>query len=228
MNIKELAEKYELTAGDFWELKKGKRSAWIITHDACEKIAQIEGIVFEPPVIINYQPTVITENGEKVQKVKYGRENWTPAWAGTCQKKSGDVAMVVTGYKLDNPDYRIWTTGEANALNCQAEYLLAMSEKRAKDRVILKLINAYVYGIYSDVEADDFKDHDKPPTEKQLDLLHTLASETGHKIANADSLNRDEVSRLIDEMKETKLNQDAEASAREVEDNHKQQELIGD
>ena len=72
------------------------------------------------------------------------------------------------------------------------------------------------------------RDYFNQQVEKQLDLLHTLASETGHKIANADSLNRDEVSRLIDEMKETKLNQDAEASAREVEDNHKQQELIGD
>ena len=33
----------------------------------------------------------------------------------------------------------------------------AMAEKRGKDRAILKLINAYEYGIYSDVEADSFK-----------------------------------------------------------------------
>jgi hypothetical protein len=32
-----------------------------------------------------------------------------------------------------------------------------MAEKRAKDRVCLALINAYEYGVYSDVEAEDFK-----------------------------------------------------------------------
>ena len=159
MNIKELAEKYELTKDDRWELRKNS-GKWIITHDACEKIAEIEGIVFDPPVIVNYQPTIITENGEKVQQVKWGKQFWKPAWAGTCQKKTGDVAMIVTGYKTENPDYKIWTTGEANALNCTAEYYMAMAEKRAKDRVILKLINAYEQGIYSDVEADDFQKHD--------------------------------------------------------------------
>ena len=37
-----------------------------------------------------------------------------------------------------------------------------MAEKRCIDRCILKLINAYEYGIYSDSEADSFK---KPKTE---------------------------------------------------------------
>ena len=41
--------------------------------------------------------------------------------------------------------------------NCKNNYKFAMASKRAIDRVILKLINAYEYGIYSDVEADDFK-----------------------------------------------------------------------
>ena len=192
MDIKELAEKYELQKEDFWELRKNS-GKWIITHDACEKIAQIEGIVFDPPVMVNYQPTTITENGEKVQQVKWGKEYWKPAWAGTCQKKTGDVAMIVTGYKAENPDYKVWTTGEANALNCTAEYYMAMAEKRAKDRVILKLINAYEQGIYSDVEADDFQKHDKPPTEKQLDLLHNLATELEIKIVGVDKMTLEEV-----------------------------------
>ena len=46
MDIKQLAEKYGLIKDDFWELKKGKRSVWIITHDACEKIAVQENIIF--------------------------------------------------------------------------------------------------------------------------------------------------------------------------------------
>ena len=205
MNIEELANKYELTKEDFWELRKNS-GKWIITHDACEKIAVAEGIIFEPPQIINYSPTIITENGEKVQKVMYGRQSWKPAWAGTCQKKSGDVAMIITGYKSDNPDYKIWTTGEANASNCTAEYYFAMAEKRGKDRVILKLINAYQYGIYSDVEADDFVKNDTSttslkPTEKQIALLKSLAMQLGTKATNLGKMDRKQIAAKIDEYK---------------------------
>ncbi len=226
MNIKDLAEKYELTQDDFWELRKNS-GKWIITHDACEKIAQVEGIVFEPPQIINYQPTVVTENGEKLRTSKYGREVFRPAWAGTCQKKSGDVAMVVTGYKLDNPDYKIWTTGEANALNCTAEYYLAMAEKRAKDRAILKLINAYEYGIYSDVESDDFKKKEKKASQKQVELIIDLASEVDVAV-NTDGLTIEEASNKIEELKEAKATKDAIDQAQELSDNHKQQMTIGE
>ena len=202
MDIKQLADKYELTKDDFWELRKNSNK-WIITHDACEKIAVQENIVFEPPQIINYTPTIITENGEKVQKVtKWGTQTWKPAWAGTCQRKSGDVAMIITGYKQDNPDYKIWTTGEANGDNCTMNYLMAMSEKRGKDRIILKLINAYEYGIYSDVEADDFAKHDKPPTEKQIDMLHDLAGDLKIEVAGVENMNRENVSKMIDDLKE--------------------------
>ena len=220
MKIKELADKYELTKDDFWELRKNSNK-WIITHDACEKIAVTEGIVFDPPQIINYTPTVITENGEKVQKVtKWGTQTWKPAWAGTCQRKSGDVAMIITGYKQDNPDYKIWTTGEANGDNCTMNYLLAMGEKRGKDRIILKLINAYEYGIYSDVEADDFARHDKPPTAKQLETLDMLADELGIELVGVDKLNRDDVSAKINELKERKVNAESEQKA------NKQQQKI--
>ena len=46
MKIKEIAQKYDLSKDDFWELKRGTRSMWIITHDACEKIAAKENIQF--------------------------------------------------------------------------------------------------------------------------------------------------------------------------------------
>ena len=216
MNIKELASKYELTEDDFWELRKNSNK-WIITHDACEKIAVTEGIVFDPPEIISYTPTIITENGEKVQKVMYGRQTWKPAWAGSCQKKSGDVAMIITGYKQDNPDYKVWTTGEASGDNCSMNYPSAMAEKRGKDRIILKLINAYEYGIYSDVEADDFGKQDKSPTEKQLDMLHTLADDLGYKLMGVDKMNREDVSSKIDELKNEIQNRESKEQAIEQE-----------
>ena len=216
MNIKELASKYELTEDDFWELRKNSNK-WIITHDACEKIAVTEGIVFDPPEIISYTPTIITENGEKVQKVMYGKQTWKPAWAGTCQKKSGDVAMIITGYKQDNPDYKIWTTGEASGDNCSMNYPSAMAEKRGKDRIILKLINAYEYGIYSDVEADDFGKQDKAPTEKQLEMLHTLADDLGYKLMGVNNMNREDVSGKIDELKNEVQNRESTEQAIEQE-----------
>ena len=146
MNIKELASKYELTEDDFWELRKNS-GKWIITHDACMKIAFTEGIEFDKPEERVNIPTTITENGEKVQKVTYGRQAWKPAWAGTCQKHTGAVSLIITGYKSDNPDYKIWTYGEADASNCTSTYYGAMAEKRGKDRIILMLINAYEQGI---------------------------------------------------------------------------------
>jgi len=99
-------------------------------------------------------------------------------------------------------------------------YLLAMGEKRGKDRIILKLINAYEYGIYSDVEADDFARHDKPPTAKQLETLDMLADELGIELVGVDKLNRDDVSAKINELKERKVNAEAEQKA------NKQQQKI--
>ena len=64
------------------------------------------------------------------------------------------VRMIVVAKKGDKV---MWADGEADSSNCKNNYKFAMASKRAIDRVILKLINAYEYGIYSDVEADDFK-----------------------------------------------------------------------
>ena len=122
MKIKELAQKYNLSKDDFWELKRGTRSMWIINHDACEKIAAKENIQFGAPTI-------------------YRDSNQDVAIVGDAKR----------GNKV------IWSTGEASPKNCKAPYMFAMAEKRLKDRLILKLINAYEYGIYSDSEEDNFK-----------------------------------------------------------------------
>ena len=47
--------------------------------------------------------------------------------------------------------------GEANPKNTNSAYPVAMAEKRAVDRCILKLLNAHAY-IYSDSESVDFKE----------------------------------------------------------------------
>jgi hypothetical protein len=63
------------------------------------------------------------------------------------------VAICVTGRKGDKSE---WSIGEAAPGNNKNAYPYAMAEKRAKDRVILKLIG--LHGLaYSEDEADDFK-----------------------------------------------------------------------
>jgi len=63
------------------------------------------------------------------------------------------VVMLVTGRLGDKVE---WSIGEAAPYNNKNGYPYAMAEKRAKDRVILKLIE--VSGdVYSNEEAEDFK-----------------------------------------------------------------------
>ena len=84
----------------------------------------------------------------------------------------------------DRKGKAVTTVGEASKANCKNAYYGAMAEKWGIDRAVLKLINAYEYGIYSEVEADDFK---KPKqlntksekieptaTEAQLNLIFML------------------------------------------------------
>lgn len=52
-------------------------------------------------------------------------------------------------------DQTEWSFGEASPANCKNAYPASMAEKRAKDRVALKLLNAHG-ALYSEDEADDF------------------------------------------------------------------------
>jgi hypothetical protein len=103
---------------------------WVVYHRVLEQIAAKARIKFDPP-------QVLEANG--------------PA-------KS--VAICVKG-KLYGPEIgntmaEEWSIGEAAPGNNKNSYPYAMAEKRAKDRVILKLIG--LHGLaYSEDEADDFK-----------------------------------------------------------------------
>jgi hypothetical protein len=78
-----------------------------------------------------------------------------------------EAVLIVTGNLPSGPSE--WSIGEAVigqnllARNKTAVYPYAMAEKRAKDRVILKL--AGLYGSHSEEEADDFKQGVKPEEE---------------------------------------------------------------
>ena len=159
MEIKDLAEKYNLDkAVDFWKHKQSGK--WIITHDACEKIASIDRLSIAWNKVTGFPLLDVVMNEPELVRVKATMTNGTTF---------------------------VTTTGEAGKLNCQSKYYLNMAEKRCIDRCILKLINAYEYGIYSDSEADSFKKPaeskedigeikvaPRPITNKQMNLIMQL------------------------------------------------------
>ena len=57
MNIKELAKKYGLIEGDFWNHKQSGQ--WILTHDAVEKIAFMEAIHIVDIKVMNSEPEFV-------------------------------------------------------------------------------------------------------------------------------------------------------------------------
>ena len=127
MKIKELQKKYELDGEtDFWLHQQSGQ--YILTHDACEKIATIENINFFKIEVLNTE----------IDLVRFL------------------ITMIKEG-KTSKSTRRITSVGEADRNNCFSQYLGCMAEKRGVDRCILKLINAYEYGISSEVEAEDFK-----------------------------------------------------------------------
>lgn len=64
------------------------------------------------------------------------------------------VALLVTGRMGDRAE---WSIGEAAPGNCKNAYVYAIAEKRAKDRVVAKLVGLAEY-VYSEDEADEFKE----------------------------------------------------------------------
>ena len=76
---------------------------------------------------------------------------------------SKEVSMCVVGHMGDKT---AWATGEAAPYNNKNNYPFAMAEKRAKDRVILKLVGLHG-DVYSQSEADEFR---QPEAKKLMDL----------------------------------------------------------
>jgi hypothetical protein len=84
-----------------------------------------------------------------------------------------------------------WATGEASPKNNKNGYPWAMAEKRAKDRVVLKLVG--IHGlVYSEDEADDFKASEPKATDQNKSLFNAKAA--ADRIKTAISKKNDEPS----------------------------------
>jgi hypothetical protein len=104
----------------------------VIKHAPLERLAAVIGVEWGPPQILRSEreEAVLIATG----KIGDGQPEW-----------SIGEAVIGQNYKVSGK---------------MAAYPYAMAEKRAKDRVILKL--AGLHGAYSEAEADDFKQEAKP------------------------------------------------------------------
>lgn len=123
--IEEVRQRYNLQQDDFWELPQ-RKGTWLAKHSALEAVAVAAKIDFMPPQILE------------------------------ANSKELVCAMVVTGRLEDGREE--WSTGEAGPSNYkvspkQPGYPWAMAEKRAKDRVILKLVGLHGL-VFSEDEGD--------------------------------------------------------------------------
>jgi hypothetical protein len=108
--------------------------------------------------------------------------------------KEGIVAICVFGKLGERLE---WSIGEASPKNCKNSYYYAMAEKRAKDRVILKLLNGHG-ALYSEAEADEFeKPRQNPHVTRPNDIVPAVEyDQYGEVIDNIPSPDPDSVKKL--------------------------------
>lgn len=107
-------------------------------------------------------------------------------------------------------DRHEWATGEAAPYNNKNGYPLAMAEKRAKDRCILKLLQTHG-ALYSEDEAEDFKrpnPHVTKPTDIVPDIEYDEQGQPVDNIPNGDA--------GIEQLPKAKARQDFEAAQKEM------------
>lgn len=80
--------------------------------------------------------------------------------------QTGTVVVMVSGKVKERTE---WSFGEVSPKNNKNAYPFAMAEKRAKDRVALKLLG-FSGMLYSEEEADDFKESKPKPTKSSAAL----------------------------------------------------------
>jgi hypothetical protein len=143
----------------------------VVYHKTLERIAAQAKVVFEEPKIIR------AERDEAVIQVT-GR--------------MGDRVEWSIGEALIGVNYRV--SGK------QAAYVYAMAEKRAKDRVILKLIELHGY-VYSEEEADEFKQGRPGFTDPHVEVEKAEPEKTKVEVVGADGKVEDELKQKIKKAK---------------------------
>lgn len=131
---------------------------------------------------------------------------WQPPQVIQACAKDKLAVILVTGKLGDKSE---WSFGEAAPYNTTQTYPFAMAEKRAKDRVILKLIGLHGE-VYSEEEADDFKNRPaaEPPQESPSSLFVNTAlidiagMKTNDALTTWATVNKPHIEALADDLQE--------------------------
>jgi len=130
--LKELYVKYGLDESDIFNIKFGNTSKPIITRVGIEKIQAQLGIS------VNY----------KIEKLSEDHKS--------CIILANGVTMTMVDGK-PQPKAMCQSFGEVSPSNNTNKYPIAMAEKRALSRVVIKMAGLATYGVYGEDEADEFK-----------------------------------------------------------------------
>lgn len=128
--IRDLFKTHDLTlsAKDVWDVK-GKP---VILHSALERLSAHLGLVWDLPTVVLNTPSEVVILARATRKD--GIAEWSFGEVNTAQGDGQGGNYLIRGK--------------------QPGYKFAMAEKRAKDRVIIKL--AGMHGAYSEEEAEEF------------------------------------------------------------------------
>lgn len=107
---------------------------------------------------ISYTGLIISHNGcLKINDALPPEKRFDPE-SITIDKTGYNGSLV---FIYQNAKQGIYEVGEVNQKNCKNEYPYAMALKRCIDRVILKSSRIAYDGIYSEVEAEEFKEPER-------------------------------------------------------------------
>ncbi len=111
---------------------------------------------------VMYSGLIISHNG--CLKINDTLEKPFNPKALTLDKEGYNGSLVYT-YCDDD----IYEVGEVSTKNCKNDYPYAMALKRCFDRVVLKKCKLAYAGVYSDSEAEEFKENPENASEEQKD-----------------------------------------------------------
>jgi hypothetical protein len=121
---------------------------------------------------------------------------WSPPQIIQADTAGGIAVLAVTGKMGERTE---WATGEASPKNNKNSYPWAMAEKRAKDRVVLKLVGIHglVYSedemppsVITDHQAGDQADKPKEPPKKDARPVFTQLVEDLRKLTSKEDIRR--------------------------------------
>ena len=179
------SEEYKevLDESDFWILMNRTKSGsmaytgLIISHNGCLKINDTlpEELKFNPKHLYYMEPS--NENATYNNSLIFVYDS-----SRCLEDGEKDIQ-------------KIFEIGEVSSKNCMNDYPYAMALKRCMDRVILKNSKLAYNGVYSDSEAEEFKEpieEEKkeeetkfiPATEKQLEVIKSIFETKKEELKN--------------------------------------------